>query len=77
MPLADQLMLPLGIGAYLGSGGGVLRSTGLSRHGNTRLEILGRFLEIGIQVERRMTGGWLSVAHRHSTMNAISMRPSR
>ena len=32
--LADQLMLPLGIGAYLGSGGGVFRTMDLSLHGD-------------------------------------------
>ena len=50
--LADQLMLPLGIGAYLGSGGGVFRTMALSPHSTTHLEILRRFLEIGIQVDR-------------------------
>ena len=50
--LADQLMLPLGIGAHLGSGGGVFRTTGLSLHSTTHLEILRRFLESSIQVDR-------------------------
>ena len=49
--LADQLMLPLGMGAYLGSGGGMFRTTGLSLHSTTHLEILRRFLEIDIQVD--------------------------
>ena len=44
--LADQLMLPLGIGAYLGSGGGMFRTMQLSLHSTTHLEILRRFLEI-------------------------------
>jgi RNA 3'-terminal phosphate cyclase (ATP) len=51
--LADQLMLPLGIGAYLGSGGGVFRTMGLSLHSTTHMEILRRFLEIGIQLDRK------------------------
>jgi RNA 3'-terminal phosphate cyclase (ATP) len=57
--LADQIMLPLGIGAYLGSGGGVFRTMGLSLHSTTHLEILQRFVEIGIQVEREDGGNCL------------------
>ncbi len=57
--LADQLMLPLGIGAYLGSGGGVFRTMGLSLHSTTHLEILRRFLEIDIQVNREDGGNCL------------------
>jgi RNA 3'-terminal phosphate cyclase (ATP) len=49
--LADQLMLPLGIGAYLGSGGGVFRTMELSLHATTHLEILRRFLEIDVRVD--------------------------
>jgi hypothetical protein len=45
-------MLPLGIGAYLGSGGGLFRTMDLSLHSTTHLEILRRFLEIGTQVDR-------------------------
>ena len=50
--LADQLMLPLGVGAFLGTGGGVFRSMDLSQHATTHLEILRRFLEIETRVER-------------------------
>jgi RNA 3'-terminal phosphate cyclase (ATP) len=57
--LADQLMLPLGIGAHLGTGGGVFRTEALSLHSTTHLEILRRFLEIGIQVEQGGPGEWL------------------
>ena len=57
--LADQLMLPLGIGAYLGSGGGVFRTMDLSLHATTHLEILRRFLEIGIQVDGEDNGNCL------------------
>jgi RNA 3'-terminal phosphate cyclase (ATP) len=49
--LADQLMLPLGIGVYLGSGGGVFRTMKLSLHATTHLEILRRFLEIEARVD--------------------------
>ena len=54
--LADQLMLPLGIGAYLGTGGGAFRTMELSRHATTHLEILKRFLEINVQVEQEENG---------------------
>ena len=50
--LADQLMLPLGIGAYLGSGGSAIRTMELSLHATTHLEILRRFLESDIHVEQ-------------------------
>ena len=43
--LADQLLLPLGIGAHFGAGGGVFRTMALSLHATTHLEILHRFLE--------------------------------
>ena len=57
--LADQLLLPLGIGAYLGSGGGMFRTMELSLHSTTHLEILRRFLEIDIQVDREDNGNCL------------------
>jgi RNA 3'-terminal phosphate cyclase (ATP) len=50
--LADQLLLPLGIGAWLGSGGGAFRTTELSLHATTHLEILRRFLEVSVHVDR-------------------------
>ena len=49
--LADQLMLPLGIGAYLGSGGGQFRTLKLSRHSTTHMEVLKKFLDVEIDVE--------------------------
>ena len=57
--LADQLMLPLGVGAHLGSGGGVFRTMDLSLHSTTHLDILRRFLEIGIHVDRMDNGNCL------------------
>ena len=50
--LADQLLLPLGIGAHFGSGGGVFRTMALSLHATTHLEILHRFLELDANVEQ-------------------------
>jgi RNA 3'-terminal phosphate cyclase (ATP) len=52
MHLADQLMLPLGIGAWQGMGGGTFRTLPLSRHSETHLEILRMFLEIDCRAER-------------------------
>ena len=57
--LADQLMLPLGIGAYLGSGGGVFRTMELSPHATTHLEILRRFLETEVRVKQCGPEDWL------------------
>ena len=58
--LADQLMLPLGISAHLGSGGGgMFRTTELSLHSTTHLVILRHFLEIDVQVDREDNGNCL------------------
>lgn len=51
--LADQLMLPLGIGAHLGTGGGMFRTTNLSLHASTHLELLRSFLGIDVRVQRQ------------------------
>ena len=48
--LADQLLLPLAIGAYFGSGGGQFRTTPLSRHSTTQLELLPMFLNVDIDL---------------------------
>jgi RNA 3'-terminal phosphate cyclase (ATP) len=50
--LADQLLLPMGIAAHLGSGGGAFRTMALSLHATTHIEILRRFLEIDVQVKK-------------------------
>lgn len=50
--LADQLLLPLGIGAHLGTGGGMFRTMALSLHATTHIEILHRFLELDAKVEQ-------------------------
>lgn len=49
--LADQLLLPLGIGAHLGTGGGRFRTMDLSRHSTTHLDVIRRFLEVDAQVD--------------------------
>jgi RNA 3'-terminal phosphate cyclase (ATP) len=50
--LADQLLLPLGIGAHFGTGGGVFRTMALSQHAITHIEIMQRFLEVSATVEQ-------------------------
>lgn len=50
--LVDQLLLPLGISAHFGTGGGVFRTVALSLHATTHIEILHRFLELDAKVEQ-------------------------
>jgi RNA 3'-terminal phosphate cyclase (ATP) len=57
--LADQLLLPLGVGAHLGSGGGEFRTTALSLHATTHLGILRQFLDLDAVVERKGQDDWL------------------
>jgi len=49
--LADQLMLPLGIAAWQGSGTSLFRTHHLTQHSQTHIGILQQFLEIEIQTE--------------------------
>lgn len=49
--LADQLLLPLGIGAHFGSGGGIFRTMPLSLHATTHIDMMHRFLDIKVEVE--------------------------
>ncbi len=49
--LADQLLLPLGICAYLGGGGGTFRTMALTRHSTTHIEILRQFLDVTVDVQ--------------------------
>ena len=51
--LADQLILPLAIGASQRSGGGRFRTLGLSEHSTTHLEVVQRFLDIQVEVEEK------------------------
>jgi RNA 3'-terminal phosphate cyclase (ATP) len=50
--LADQLMLPLGIAAWQGSGASSFRTSNLTRHSQTHIDILQQFLKIDIEVEQ-------------------------
>jgi RNA 3'-terminal phosphate cyclase (ATP) len=59
--LADQLLLPLGIAAWQTGRGGSFRTSGLSRHATTHIDLLRQFLEIPISVERDSAGCLVSV----------------
>jgi len=48
--LADQLLLPLGISAWQGRGGGVFRTLPLSQHAITHIEVLKHCLEVRVEV---------------------------
>ncbi|MGO8749730.1 MAG: RNA 3'-terminal phosphate cyclase [Thermoguttaceae bacterium] len=50
--LADQLMLPLAIGLYQGTGGGSFRTMKLTLHGTTHLEVIRDFLGVVAQVNQ-------------------------
>ncbi len=45
--LTDQLLLPMAI-----AGSGTFRSTGLSRHSETHVDLIGKFLDVEIETER-------------------------
>ena len=46
--LTDQLLLPLAI-----AGAGSFRSTGLSLHSTTHIELIGKFLAIDVQIQEQ------------------------
>ncbi len=49
--LTDQLMLPMSLAKS-----GSFRSTGLSRHSETHIELIGKFLDVRIETERQANG---------------------
>ena len=57
--LADQLLLPLGIAAFLGTGGGTFRTVALTPHARTHLDILRQFLGLEAKVEQAGASDWL------------------
>jgi RNA 3'-terminal phosphate cyclase (ATP) len=59
--LADQLLLPLGIAAAHGDGGGKFRTLPLTSHSTTHIEILRRFLDVEIHIEKEDTTCLVSV----------------
>ena len=67
--LADQLLLPLGIGAHLGSGGGEFRTLDLTPHAHTHIDILQSFLDVTVQVDVRGPDDvHVGVEHSQETM---------
>lgn len=46
--LADQLMLPLGVSAHLGGGGGAFHTMPLTRHSITHIDVLQQFLNVRV-----------------------------
>lgn len=56
--LADQLLLPLGIGAYLGTGGS-FRTLALTLHATTHIEILRQFLKVDVTVDQQGRNDYL------------------
>ena len=48
--LADQLLLPLAIGAAQSTGGGVFRTLNLTDHSKTHIEVIQRFLAVDVSV---------------------------
>ncbi|MEE8451935.1 MAG: RNA 3'-terminal phosphate cyclase [Thermoguttaceae bacterium] len=56
--LTDQLMLPLGIGAWQGTGGGTFRAMDFSLHAKTHAEIIERFLDIHVNATQQGPDDW-------------------
>lgn len=54
--LADQLLLPLGLGAHRGTGGGEFRTLPLTEHSLTHIAVLKKFLEIEIDCREAADG---------------------
>jgi RNA 3'-terminal phosphate cyclase (ATP) len=52
--LTDQLLLPIAL-----AGKGSFLSSGVSQHATTNIDVIGRFLEIAVKVERAGERAWL------------------
>jgi len=63
--LADQLLLPLGIGAHQGTGGGAFRTLPLSSHCLTQIQVLKKFLDVRIDVALNSSTCLVRVEPRH------------
>ena len=74
--LADQLLLPLGIGAHQGTGGGVFRTLPLSSHSLTHIRVLKRFLNVRVEVEQAEGGVLVRVEPAGGTDNALTFLQS-
>ena len=56
--LADQLLLPLGIGACQGTGGGAFRTLSLSPHATTQIAVLRQFLDVDVTAQQAGEDDW-------------------
>ncbi len=56
--LADQLLLPLALGAWQGSGGGSFRAAGISLHTKTHIEIIKDFLGVNVKTAQNSRNDW-------------------
>jgi RNA 3'-terminal phosphate cyclase (ATP) len=54
--LADQLLLPMGIGAWQGRGGGAFRTVPLTPHSLTHIEVLKQLLDVPIETSQDAEG---------------------
>jgi RNA 3'-terminal phosphate cyclase (ATP) len=57
--LADQLLLPLGIGAHQGTGGGEFRTLEPSPHSTTHIAVLRQFLDVDVATEQHGPDDWI------------------
>ncbi|HOX05700.1 MAG TPA: RNA 3'-terminal phosphate cyclase [Planctomycetota bacterium] len=51
--LADQLLVPMAL-----AGGGRFRTVAPSRHTSTNAEIIGRFLDVAVKIEKESSSAW-------------------
>lgn len=68
--LADQLLLPMGIGAHLGTGGGTILTGPLSEHSKTHLDILQRFLNMQSEIEEVENGFLITIGQDKDCMQS-------
>ena len=63
--LADQLLLPLAIGAWQGSGGGQFRTLDLTNHTRTHIDIIKAFLDVDVRVNQTSADDVLIEIEQH------------
>ena len=51
--LADQLLVPMAL-----AGGGSFRTAAPTRHTSTNAEIIGRFLDVAVKIEKEASSAW-------------------
>ena len=63
--LADQLVLPLAISAHTGGVGGQFRTSNLSQHTTTHLEVVKMFMDLDIEVQQKGKNDFITRIHPH------------